>query len=282
MAKKITKKRRIDLLVYLILLIIITVFFSNKPFTNIKKLMFVISRQIVSPTPIPVPLKSLKTPILVYHYVEYVTDHKDTIRKSLNTSPKILMKQIETLKNAGYTFITPNELMDILDGKLTPPKKTVILSFDDGYRDFYTDVFPILKRYQVKAVAYIVSGFLDKPNYMFTWQIKEISKSGLVEIGAHTIHHVPLKGILPELAKSEITGSKEALEKLLNIPIFSFAYPDGKFDDQAILLVEQTGFKSSVITTHGNIVTHKNKYFLNRIHPGENVDKYLLNFIEKQ
>lgn len=280
MAKKKAKKRRIVLLAYLILsIVIINTLYSNKPFANIQKLIFS-NKQIVTPTPIPIP-QSIKVPILVYHYVENVTDHRDTIRKSLNTNPQLLAKQIETLKNAGYKFITPKELMDILDGKLRPPRKSVILSFDDGYRDFYTDVFPILKKYRVKAVAYIVSGFIDKPNYMFVEQIKEIAKSELVEIGAHTVGHIPLQGVSLELAKKEIEESKKTLEKLLKVPVVSFAYPDGQFDHQAINLVKGAGLRSAVSTIHGNDANQENKYFLYRIHPGQNVDSSLLNFLEK-
>lgn len=281
MAKQSTKKGRIILLAYLVSsIVIISMLFSNKLFTNIQNFIFSTSPHVI-PTPIPIPLQSLETPILVYHYVEYVTDHRDTIRKSLNTNPHILIKQIETLRNAGYTFITPKELVDILDGKVTPPEKSVVLSFDDGYRDFYTDVFPILKKYRVKAVAYIVSGFLDKPNYMLVEQLKEIARSGLVEIGSHTINHTKLKTIPLEVAKSEIEGGKKALEKLLNIPIVSFAYPDGQFDDHVALLVEKAGFRSAVTTIHGINVNHENKYFLYRIHPGENVGASLLNFLKR-
>ena len=116
---------------------------------------------------------------------------------------------------------------------------------------------------------------------MLTWQVKEIAKSGLVEIGAHTVNHTSLKNIPLELAKSEIEKGKSALEKLLNIPIISFAYPDGRFDYQTIKLVEKAGFRSAVTTIHGNSVNQENKYFLYRIHPGQNVDKSLLNFVEK-
>lgn len=283
MAKKTTKNRKIILLVYLILsIVIINIFYSRKPFATIQNFIFTTSQQVVfpAPTPIPIPLKSLHAPILVYHYVEYVKDQKDTIRKSLNIPPDIFIRQIKTLKNAGYTFVTASELIDILDGKIKSPRKPIVISFDDGYRDFYTDVFPILKKYQVKAVAYIVSGFLDKPNYMFVQQLKEIARSGLVEIGSHTVNHVSLKGIALELAKNEIKGGKTALESLLNIPIVSFAYPDGRFDNQAINLVENAGFKSAVTTTHGFEVHQNNKYSIYRIHPGDKTDEILLNFLE--
>lgn len=235
-----------------------------------------------SPTPTLTPLKSILAPILVYHYVEYVTDEKDTIRKSLNTPPYLFIKQIETLKNAGYTFITASELIDMLDGKIKLPQKPVLITFDDGYRDFYTDVFPILKKYNVKTTAYIISGFLDRPNYLFTWQLKQVARSGLVEIGAHTVRHFALKGLNPTIAKYEIEESKKELEGLIGIPVVSFAYPDGSFDDQAIKLVKEAGFKSAVTTIRGFEVNSDNKYSVYRIHPGDRVDNFLLNFLEQK
>ncbi|MBI2028248.1 MAG: polysaccharide deacetylase family protein [Candidatus Levybacteria bacterium] len=285
MFKKSIKKKAV-ILIYLVLsLILIEGFQHYKELKNIPKLIFASSETSrIVPTIAPIsttPLESFIAPILIYHYVEYVTDERDTIRKSLNIVPSIFERQVFTLQNAGYTFVTPKDIIDMLDGKLKLPQKPVVLSFDDGYRDFYTDVFPILKKYQAKAVAYIVSGFLDKPNYMFTWQLKEVARSGLVEIGAHTVNHASLKGAPSHLAKYEIEESKKELEKLLNIPIVSFAYPDGQFDESVAKLVEETGFTSAVTTIHGNIANQRNKYFLYRIRPGHNVDNLLLNFLEK-
>ncbi|MBI4096719.1 MAG: polysaccharide deacetylase family protein [Candidatus Levybacteria bacterium] len=260
-------KKRIVLLSILLLSIVIVSANNTKP-----------DNEIV--IPIATPLRSLYAPILVYHYVEYVTDERDTMRKSLNTPPHLLIKQIETLKNAGYTFVTMSELMEIMDGKIKLPNKPVVLSFDDGYRDFYTDVFPILKKYDVKAVVYVVSGFLDQPNYMFTEQVREISKSGLVEIGAHTVHHYALRGLDNLTAKYEIEESKKDLETLLNIPIVSFAYPDGSFDDQAQKLIREAGFRSAATTLYGYEINQGNKYSMYRIHPGNKTDTFLINFLK--
>lgn len=275
-------KRKVVLAIYLTFcLSLIDVMQHYKEIKNIPSVIFASSKtQAITTIPRAIPLKSFKIPILVYHYVEYVKDNNDTIRKSLNIIPSIFVQQIETLKNAGYTFVTPKEIIDILDGKLRLPDKPVVLSFDDGYRDFYTDVFPILKTYNIKSVNYVVSGFLDKSNYMYRWQLKEIAESGLVEIGAHTVNHATLKGMSEELAKYEIEESKKQLEQLLNIPVFSFAYPNGQFDDQAIRLVKEAGFKSATTTEHGFEINHDNKYSLFRIHPGENLGNFLLNFLE--
>ncbi|MCL4366368.1 polysaccharide deacetylase family protein, partial [Patescibacteria group bacterium] len=155
------------------------------------------------------PQKVLYVPILMYHYVEYVKDQGDTIRKSLNIMPYTFDLEIKTLKDAGFHFITTADLAEALDDKKTLPPKSIILTFDDGYRDFYTDVFPILKKYQAKAVSYVVPNFLDKPNNLTTRQLKEIAKSGLVEIGAHTMDHTYLAGLPLHRVEYEVDQSKK-------------------------------------------------------------------------
>src|SRR5260221_1858640 len=75
----------------------------------------------------------VNVPILLYHYVEYVKDKRDTIRQSLDIVPKILEEQVQTLLSDSYTPITINDLADYLDGKILLPPKPVILTFDDGY-----------------------------------------------------------------------------------------------------------------------------------------------------
>lgn len=226
------------------------------------------------------PQKSFKVPILLYHYVEYVKDEKDTIRKSLNIIPYIFDQELKTLKDAGFNFITTKDLADALDDKATLSPKSVILTFDDGYRDFYTDVFPILKKYQVKAVVYVVPNFLDKPNNLTNWQLKELAESGLVEIGAHTMNHSYLTKISLDQAKFEIEESKRLLEKKLGIPIVSFAYPYGAFNNETIDIVKAAGFRSAVTTISGIFSLDVNRFFLYRIRPGGRVGQSLLGLLE--
>lgn len=224
--------------------------------------------------------KQERVPVFLYHYIEYVKH--DPGRQKLTIPPNILISQIETLKNAGYTFITPNDLMGDLLGKTKLPEKLVILTFDDGYMDFYTDVFPILQKEQVKGVAYIVPDFLNRPNYMFTFQLQEVAKSPLVEIGAHTMNHVWLKGVRKETAEYEIIQSRKTLQDMLNLSVNSFAYPYGALDQQAINIVESSGFTNAVSTIPGIIQTMQNKYFLYRLRPGYRTGQTLLKFLEQK
>lgn len=219
-------------------------------------------------------------PVLMYHYVEYPKDTRDIIRQSLSTSPAIFEAQIKTLRDNGYTFMTMAEVADVLDGKKVLPSKPVVLTFDDGYRDFYEVVFPILKKYKSKAVAYIVPGLLDRSNYLFTWQVKEIAKDANIELGAHTMHHVYLKEMPLIFAQREIQASKYVLENIIHKPVVSFAYPYGAFDNSAIDLVKKANFHTAVSTIGGVTASVTNRYFIFRIRPGFMTGVALMAFVD--
>ncbi len=224
----------------------------------------------------------VRVPILMYHYVEYVRDKRDTIRQSLDITPFIFEKQITTLQDAGYTFMTAKELADVLDGKKELPEKPVLLTFDDGHWDLDTDVLPILKKYNVKATAYIVPGFLNQSDFLSTTQLQDVVSSGLVEIGAHTVHHMWLKGRLLTTVQKEVNDSKTMLEETLHIPVVSFAYPYGAFDQQAEDVVKTAKFTNAVSTAPGIMQSTTNRYFLFRLRPGGRTGKTLLSFLEQK
>lgn len=230
----------------------------------------------------PAKIGPFRVPILMYHYIEYVTDTRDTIRQSLDIRPITFEDQLKTLINANYTFLTASEFADILAGKRNMPTNPILLTFDDGYRDFYTDAYPLLKKYHVNATAYIISGVLDKPNYMFNWQVREIASDGLVEIAAHTVHHLWLKGLPPAKVQEEIFGSKAQLEKLIGKPVVSFAYPYGAFDSGTIALVQQAGFTSAVSTLPGITQGQENKFYLFRLRPGGATGNVLLSWLNTE
>lgn len=226
------------------------------------------------------PQKSFRVPIFMYHYVEYVKDEGDTIRKSLNILPVTFEQEVKTLKDAGFNFITTADLAKALDDKKVLSKRSVILTFDDGYRDFYTDVFPILKKYQAKAVVYVVPNFLNKQNNLTVSMMSELAKSGLVEIGAHTMDHMYLSGLPQSEIIYQVEGSKRYLEKSLGIKVTSFAYPYGAFDNATIDVVKKAGFKTAVTTIDGVFAQDLNRFFLYRIRPGGKVGQALLDLIE--
>jgi peptidoglycan/xylan/chitin deacetylase (PgdA/CDA1 family) len=233
-----------------------------------------------SPALAPATTTTVHIPIIMYHYVEHVKDKKDILRQKLNTNPETLDLELKTMQDAGYTFLTMSEVNEAINNKKPLPKKPVVLTFDDGYKDFYTDALPILQKHQVKATAYIITGFIGKPNYMSLPQLTEVKKSGLIEIGAHTVHHIDLKHATLKQAEDEIKGSKVALEKLFGEPVTTFAYPSGRFNEQAIQVVKEAGFTTAVSTMPGTQAAAINELVLFRLRAGGRTGKQLLTFLE--
>jgi len=227
------------------------------------------------------PSAQLRVPILMYHYVENIQNKSDRLRVELNITPNVFEEQVKTLKDAGYTFMTAKELGDVLDGKMQLPDKPVLLTFDDGHWDLATDVLPILEKYNAKATAYIIPGFTGGSDFMTQSQIETVIKSGLVDIGAHTVHHISLKGRPYDVVKNEIDQSKSMLEDTYHISVVSFAYPNGSFDLQAVQLTKDDGFTTAVSTVPGIEQSQVNRYFMYRLRPGYRTGQELLNYLQR-
>ncbi len=248
---------------------------AETPKTMVKKIPQEVKDQYATPS------GTLRVPILLYHYVENVADKRDIKRQSLNINPYIFDSQLKTLSESGYTFMTASELGDVLDGKKAIPTNPILLTFDDGHWDLYTDVLPILKKHHAKATAYIISGFIGGSDNLDEAQLKGVIDSGLVEIGAHTVHHIALGRRALPLVEYEVNRSKAYLHDTYNLNPVSFAYPDGSFDLQAISVVKSVGFTTAVSTIPGVEQSQTNKYFLFRIRPGARTGEDLLKYLKQ-
>lgn len=240
-------------------------------------------------------------------------------------------------------------------GKPLPPN-SIVITIDDGYEDFYTYAFPILKKYQVPATIYVTTGFIDKKIWMwpdlidyvlrnttyksysiFTrerlrkfhiagekgrrrawneladycltldekdkqrflnevaeelrvnvptepireykalswWQIEEMIQYG-VDIGCHTKTHPRLTAIAVGSQMEEIRGAKNRIEEITNVPVDSFAYPNGTkldYDEKTKSIVREAGYKSAVVAyTDGARLT--DMYELRRYSVGNDINHF--------
>ncbi len=141
------------------------------------------------------------------------------------------------------------------------PERPVVLTFDDGFADFFTAALPVLKQYNFTATLYVTTAFIDGTSrwlrlesettrLMITWkQLTEISTSG-IECGAHSHSH-PQLDILPcTAAWDEILQSKRLLEDHLGREIFSFAYPYGYHTARVRQFVREAGYTSACAVKH--------------------------------
>lgn len=219
-------------------------------------------------------------PILMYHYLELNKDKKDTLRTSLSVTPYYFEKQIQTLISSGYSIISFRELEKAIKGEDKLPDKSIILTFDDGYKDFYTDAFPILKKYNVKATNFIITGHIGRSGNLSKEEIAELIQSGIITIGAHTVHHYSLVSLSEKDAESEIVESKKYLEDNFQIKVYDFAYPYGFLNDKVEKLVAKAGYETGSATTLGATHDQSRLFKLSRIRVGNYAEKALLNRIE--
>lgn len=209
--------------------------------------------------------RSIKIPVLMYHYIRPITPGMTTSSRWLSVSPKHFHAQMEELVRFGYHTITPDDLADAVAGLKTLPAKPVLLTFDDGYRDQYTEAFPILKANNLRATFFVMSDYDTNPLYLSKDLIRALDRSGLITIAAHTRHHVGLADLKTEKQKDEIFGSKQILERIVSHPVTAFAYPYGNFNTKVKQLVHEAGYRSAFSTILGSMHTTSSLFEARRI-----------------
>ncbi|EJO5346145.1 polysaccharide deacetylase family protein [Clostridium botulinum] len=199
-------------------------------------------------------------PVLMYHSVDYEKGNE------LRLPKEEFKKQMKYLKNNGYTTLTLKELYSFLQKNKPIPKKSVVITLDDGYVDNYTNAYPILKELGIKATIFIVTSNIDKNEETLTSkQIKEMDQYG-IEIGSHTYNHDKLDELSYEKQLETMKKSKNDLEKILNHKVDFIAYPYGKWNKDTIKAAKAAGYKMA-FTTDGRWSNKENGiYSLDRVY----------------
>ena len=182
--------------------------------------------------------------ILLYHHIGTFNPNIKYYKLSVSTSS--FERQISYLTEKGYKFMKLKDACDYAKINSTTPAKTVILTFDDGYRDFYTNAYPILKKYNVPATFFIITSDIGKRGNVTWGMMKELNGSGLVEIGSHTVNHLDLDKLTQEKIVAQLQDSKMILEKNLGLTIFSLSYPFGYFNNEVEKIASAIGYEGAV------------------------------------
>ena len=166
--------------------------------------------------------------VLMYHHI-YKYDTTCDLAKELYIEPETFSKQMDFLLKHKYTPITLEELSkSYKDGYFKLPKKAVLITFDDGWIDNYTNAFRILKEKNIKANIFVSCNYIEQKNCMSWNQLLEMKNSGLISFGSHTINHPKdIQTLNDTDILKELKESKHELEEKLNITIDCFAYPSG-------------------------------------------------------
>ncbi len=225
-------------------------------------------------------------PIFMYHQVKNTNFGKDVI------SPYEFESDLKYLSDNGYTTITMTDLIDYVYYDKDLPEKPVILTIDDGYLSTYKNVFPLLKKYNMKIVLSVIGKTVDdfskvvdnNISYAFvTWkQIKEMQESGLVEVQNHTynLHKIcngrygcyqkanETMSHYEELLTEDVLTLQEKITAATEFTPNTFTYPYGKYNDTTESIIKKLGFKATLSATYGVNLINKDPerlYGLKRI-----------------
>ncbi len=212
--------------------------------------------------------RAVRIPILVYHYVEIVQNPRDRLRQAMNIKPDTFELQLQLLQKNGYQTYFVRDIPAMIDGRQDLPQKGIMLTFDDGYADFYQYVLPLLQKYNMKATLYIVDNFIGKDGYLTADQLKEIVLSGLVEIGGHTEDHLRLTTLSEADARKQIAEGRDRLQKDYGVSVTTFAYPYGSYNDMLQRLAKEAGYIAAVSEDKGIVQTEKTLFSLPRLRAG--------------
>lgn len=208
-------------------------------------------------------------PILCYHSI-------DDSGSLLSISPRLFAAQLEYLREQGYRTMPLKQLCDQLEQGRPLPRKTVVLTFDDGFRNNASTVLPLLHTYGFTATLFLVTGYTGKrigwtrtadiPELeMASWDEVRQMAEGEFDIGAHSVSHPNLCRLSVDEIRREIADSKHEIEDRIGRAVTLFAYPYGEYDSRIQGIVEELGFAGAVTLVDGRTRPGDERSALKRI-----------------
>jgi len=203
------------------------------------------------PTPSGTYSWTLMVPILMYHYISAPPADADVYRIDLSVTPDNFRAQLAWLRDNGYTAIDYYDLTMAIVGYSELPEKPVLLTFDDGYLDNYTNAFPLLQEYGFKGTFFVITEFIDsgREGYM-TWpMIEEMARAGH-RIESHSRTHPDLTEKDRDGLIWELLGSQQTIAAHIGYTPRYFCYPGGDYNEQTIALLRELDFWGAVTTAN--------------------------------
>ena len=197
-------------------------------------------------SPIPTPTwvvegpGDVTIPILLYHRID-----SSPVKSRYYVPPENFEQEIKVLRDWGYTSITTRMLVQAITMGRELPPHPILITFDDGHMDNYSNAFPIMQKYGFTGVLYIVGNYMGADGFMDRDQILEMYDAGW-EVGSHSMNHYDLTKLSPQDQRNEIVGSKEKLESMLGIDILTFAYPFGAKNESVMDYVRFAGYMAAM------------------------------------
>jgi peptidoglycan/xylan/chitin deacetylase (PgdA/CDA1 family) len=215
-------------------------------------------------------------PILAYHSISDNLFGYSHPYYQINTAPEVFRRQMCWLRTAGYQTMDLRDLPSY-SAMTADGSKKFVLTFDDGYRDFLSEAWPVLQQCGFSATIFLVTDRIqNRPQRIegaeyLTWQdVQELQSEG-VSFGSHTASHTDLRSLGPEQIEYELGYSKELIEQKLGAAVRSFSYPfpfpeeDEHFVRYLVDVLENQGYENAVSTVIGRARCEQDSFFLPRL-----------------
>lgn len=220
--------------------------------------------------PLVVPLKTLNpfgvhadqmqaVPILCYHRFGPTSGKASAGLGKMTVSAANFAAQLDWLARNDFRVIRLPQLLSYLEGREALPKRTVVITIDDGYESVHRYAFPLLKKYGFPATVFMYTDFIGSRDALSWAQLEEMSASGLVDIQAHSKTHRNLiertAGESDERYKqaleAEVRVPRELLERRLSAPVQQYAFPFGDANEAVLDALVRNQYKLAVTVNPG-------------------------------
>jgi peptidoglycan/xylan/chitin deacetylase (PgdA/CDA1 family) len=213
----------------------------------------------------------------MYHSISESNSGNSRPYYQTTTSPKVFAEHMKFLRENNYRVIGLGDAVKEIEGPAGGCAKCAVITFDDGFRDFYTQAFPVLNHYGFSATVFLPTAFINESASRFmgseclTWnQVRELGSAGIA-FGSHTVGHPQLTTVKPHELEMEVQVSKMVIEDKLGCPVESFAYPyafpetDRTFKQRLRAVLTEAGYENGVSTILGTADRSGDRFFMKRL-----------------
>ncbi len=214
----------------------------------------------------------------MYHHVNSAPPTSE-FESRLTVTDADFVRQLEYLKCAGFSTVTLSQLFDGIYNGAPLPAKPVLLTFDDGYVDSYTNAFPRLREHSFGGTFSIVTAFAGQSGYVSWGQVQEMAHGGM-EIASHSVNHTNLDKAPDETVRAELAESRRMLEEKVGQPVLFFTYPSGEpffrgtaeRQRQVVEMVRAAGYRGALAVKNSLTQDPGAPYSLSRLRVTGGVD----------
>ena len=198
--------------------------------------------------------------ILMYHQVGDFPPMK--LHRASYTNLAQFRRHLALLRHWRANVLSMSEALSALRGERPIPPRAVVLTFDDGYRSFFTDAVPLLREYGFPAIVYVLAARAGDaadwyavdgqptPPLMQWSEVRQLPALG-IEVGSHGLQHTRLAGLGAGILRAELAGSRKLIEDQLGLAVPHFCYPFGSVDQAAIDACAAAGYSTAVTCQRG-------------------------------